>query len=115
MDVLCHSASIQSFRIYCARRDRDRERERARAREGEFLCPKCFKCFMLCSSLSGPVRAILSEVGEFEKSFLMFLPTGLQPINNVCCWQVGNLKGGKWRNGTEKSEVRRVWTRKRRI
>ena len=45
-----------------------------------------------------PVRAILSEVGEFEKSFLMFLPTGLQPINNVCCWQVGNLKGEmeKW-------------------
>jgi hypothetical protein len=81
---------------------------------GEFLCPQCFKYFVLYFSLSGPVRAILSEVGEFEKSFLMFLPTGFQPINNACCWQVGNLKGEmeKW---YKRKEVRRAWKRKRRI
>jgi hypothetical protein len=45
-------------------------------------------------------------VGEFEKSFLMLVPTGFQPINNACCWQVGNLKerwkGEKRRNGKER-------------
>lgn len=57
-------------------------------------------------SFSCHVRAILSEVGEFEKSFLMLVPTGFQPINNACCWQVGNLKerwkGEKRRNGKER-------------
>jgi len=90
MDVLCHRASIRSFRIYCARRERERERERKNFYVRSASSVSC--------SLPLSVRAILSEVGEFEKSFLVFLPTGLQPINNVCCWQVGNLKGEmeKW-------------------
>jgi hypothetical protein len=49
--------------------------------------------FSLSPSLFSPVRGVLSEVREFEKSFLMLVPTGLQPINNACCWQVENLKG----------------------
>ena len=98
MDVLCHRASIQSFRIYCARSEGGREggRERERERERENFCVR--SASSVSCSLPLSVRAILSEVGEFEKSFPMFLPTGLQPINNVCCWQVGNLKGEmeKW-------------------
>jgi hypothetical protein len=93
MDVLCHLASIQSFRIYCVRRERERERETENFSVRSASSASCSVPLLLA-----PVRAILSEVGEFEKSFLMFLPTGFQPINNVCCWQVGNLKGEmeKW-------------------
>jgi hypothetical protein len=46
-------------------------------------------------------------VGEFENPFLMVVPTGFQPINSACCWQVGNLQESWkrrkkiWRNGTE--------------
>jgi len=74
----------------CKERERERERERKNFYVRSASSVSC--------SLPLSVRAILSEVGEFEKSFLVFLPTGLQPINNVCCWQVGNLKGEmeKW-------------------
>jgi len=81
----------------CKERERESERERERGRErGRGRERKNFNVRSASSvscSLPLSVRAILSEVGESEKSFLMFLPTGLQPINNVCCWQVGNLKG----------------------
>jgi hypothetical protein len=44
-------------------------------------------------------------VGEFEKSFLMVVPTGFRPINNACCWQVGNLKV-RWKREKHKTVKR---------